>query len=862
MVAKGRTMRKLFVFIFFSLPWIVWAQKEPPSRVTIDLKNISLEEALTILAITYSVEFSYSDDIVPTHEIVNLSIHDEHLPSVLDNLLQKFNVAYKIVNKRVLLKRSQRVLFQTIRGTVLDQVTNEPLPGASIIIVKSVPLIGTPSDSLGKFKINNVPIGRVTVSVSCVGYNTRTVDNVLIGSGKELVLDLKISESVIAMNELVVTAQKDDAIPGDGVALTSSKSFSVEETKRYAGSMGDPARMVTAFAGVTGASDESNALIIRGNSPRGVLWRIEGIEVPNPNHFTTEGASGGVVSVISTNMIETSDFITGAFPAQYGNSLSGVFDINLRKGNNQQYEHSIQAGLLGMEMSAEGPLSRAKSSSYLVNYRYSTLSILDKLGVDLNQAGQYKDYQDLSFNINCPAKGSGTFSLFGIGGKSRSDLTQEKAFDKNTSDLGILGLTYRNKISENSSLQGALSISGTQIAKDNEISGLNGGLLKVEESYSKSYMRASVSVKTRINPRYVLEGGLIHSLLDYNFYLRNRDPDNIPYQEIINFKERGNTSVTQGFLYARQYFFPALFGFYGMHFMNFALTNDRAWEPRLGLRWQPSETTSWSVAYGKHGRIENLQYYLARDHQAGGNEVQINKDLGFTRANHIVLTFEKALRMDHKIKLEAYYQRLYNAPVQLDPASLYSSINEDTGFITDTLVNKGSGRNYGVELSFDKSFSNNFYYLLNGSLYESKFTIAAQPERNTAYNGNYSVHLLAGKEFNCRQHKDRLGLNIKLTGAGGRRIVPIHEEKSKEEGRPVYIWERAFDEKLPDYFRADFQLVYKKNNPGYSIEWRLDIQNVTNHRNASYYYFNATEGSVRLKRQVGFLPLLSCRVDF
>ena len=850
------------MFIFFSLPWVAWAQKDAPARLTIDLKNISLEEALTILAITYSVQFSYSDDIVPTQEIVNLSIHDEPLTPVLDKLLLKFNVAYKIVNNRVLLKRSHRVLFQTIRGIVLDQVTGYPLAGASIVIVNSIPLLGTSTDSLGKFKINNIPVGRVTVSISCIGYNTRTVDNVLLGSGKELVLDLRLSESVMAMSELVVAAQKDEAIPGDGIALTSSKSFSVEETKRYAGSMGDPARMVTAFAGVTGASDESNALIIRGNSPRGVLWRIEGIEVPNPNHFTTEGASGGVVSVLSTNMIETSDFITGAFPPQYGNAMSGVFDINLRKGNNQQYEYSVQAGLLGMEISAEGPLSRAKSSSYLVNYRYSTLSILDKLNVDLNRAGQYKNYQDLSFNINCPARGSGTFSLFGIGGKSRSDLTLEKTFDKNISDLGILGLTYRNKISENSSLQSALSISGTQIAKDNEISGLSGGLLKVEENYSKSYIRASVSVKTRISPRYVLEGGLIHSLLDYNFYLRNRDPDNTPYQEIINFKERGNTSVTQGFLYARQYFSPALFGFYGIHFMNFALTDDRAWEPRLGLRWQVSETTSWSAAYGKHGRIENLQYYLARDHQAGGNEVQINKDLGFTRANHIVLTFEKELRMDHKIKLEGYYQKLYNAPVQLDPTSLYSSINEDTGFITDTLVNRGGGRNYGIELSFDKTFSNNFYYLLNGSLYESKFTIDDQPERNTAYNGNYSAHLLSGKEFHYKQGKHRVGLNIKLTRAGGRRIVPIHEEKSREEGKPVYIWERAFDEKLPDYFRADFQLVYKKNNPKYSIEWRLDIQNITNHRNASYYYFDATNGSVRIKEQVGFLPLLSCRVDF
>ncbi len=855
-------MKKVFLLFLYFIPFVAWTQTGSPKKVTIELSHISLEEALTILSISYGVEFLYSDDIVPTHEIVNLSIKDEQLPSALEKLLSAYNIGYKINNGRVLLRRSPVILTQTIRGHITDQITNATLPDVNVMVRNNVMQLGSSTDSAGRFKINNVPVGRVTVLISCMGYSTHIVDNVLLGTGKELVLEVNLSETIIAMSEVVVTGQKNEAIPGDGIALTSSKTFSVEDTKRYAGSMGDPARMVTAFAGVTSASDESNSLIVRGNSPRGMLWRIEGIEVPNPNHFTTEGASGGVVSILSTNMIETSDFLTGAFPAQYGNALAGVFDINLRNGNDQQNEYSVQAGLLGMEASAEGPLSKARSSSYLINYRYSTLSILDKLDFDLNEAGQYKNYQDLSFKVNYPTAHSGTFSLFGIGGKSRSDKTDNTLFDKNISDLGVLGLTYRRKINETSYLQGALSISGTQIAKDNEISGLSTGVLKVEESYSKSYMRASVLAKKRISTRYVIEGGVIHSLLEYDFYLRNRDPDNRPYQEIINFSERAKSSITQGFLYARQYFSPSLFGFYGMHLLSFALTKDHSWEPRLGLRWQPSELVSWSVAFGKHSRIENLQYYLARDHQIGGNEVQINKDLGFTRANHFVLTYEQAVFSDHHIKLETYYQKLYNAPVQLDPSSLYSSINEDTGFITDTLVNKGGGRNYGIEASIEKAFTNNFYYLFNASVYESKFTIDPQPERNTPYNGNYSVHFLAGKEFNINHRRDRLGLNLKVTKAGGRPYVPIDKEKSRQEARPVYVWEQAFNNKLPDYFRADFQIVYRKNNPRYSIEWRLDIQNFTDHRNASHYYFDATQEIVKLKKQIGFLPLLSCRVDF
>lgn len=848
--------------IYLFLSGFAWSQSILEKKVTIELPNITLEEAFTILSISYGVEFSYSDNVVPVQRIVNLSVKDEPLESAMNKLLAGLNIGYKISDNRVILKRSAIILTQNIRGRIRDAVTNGALPGVTILMQTQTNELGATTDSLGRFKISNVPLGRVNLTVSCIGYNTRSVTNILLGTGKELVLDLKMTESITAMNEVVITAQKHEAIPGDGVALTSSKSFSVEETKRYAGSMGDPARMVTAFAGVTAASDENNALIIRGNSPRGVLWRVDAIEVPNPNHFTNEGASGGVVSVLSPNMIEHSDFLTGAFPAQYGNAISGVFDINLRNGNNENNEYSLQAGLLGLEASAEGPFSNKHPSSYLINYRYSTLSILNKLGIELNDAGQYRDYQDISFKINHPTSRAGNFSLFGLGGKSRSDREVENISDISSSDLGVLALTYENKVGDHGAIRGALSWTGTQIKKDSEILELSSGPVQVEESYSKSYLRASISARRKMHTRFTLEGGVTLSLLDFNFYLRNRDPGNMPYQEIVNFIEEGNTTITQAYLFARHYLSPSLFAFYGAHFLTFALTQDRSFEPRAGLRWQPSENVSWSLASGKHSRIENLQYYLGRDHQVGGNEVQINKSLGFTRANHFVLSYEQIFSSRHRLKIEPYYQSLYNAPVQLDPSTLYSSINEDTGFITDTLINSGKGRNYGIELSIEKSFSDQFYYLLNTSLYESKFSVGEMSERNTSYNGNYSIHGLAGKEFDVNRRRDRFGLNLKVTYAGGRPYVPIDLEKSIADGRTVYLWENAFEEKLPSYFRMDFQVVYRKNNPRYSMEWRLDIQNITDHRNASHYFFDSDSDVITLKKQVGFIPLLSCRVDF
>ncbi len=305
-------------------------------RVTLMLTDISLEKALTVLSISYDVTFSYSDDIVPSERIVSLSVQNEQLDAALDKLLAPLAIEYKISKHRIILRQARNKPVQTIRGTVKDEVTGTPIPGVSVMLEGSTPLMGSMSDENGKFRIDNVPVGRVTLTSSSVGFDSFKRPDILLTTGKEFVIDIRLQEAITSMEEVVVVARRNDGIPGNGMAVTSGRSFNVEDTKRYAGSLGDPARMATAFAGVTGASDECNSLIVRGNSPRGVLWRVEGIEIPNPNHFTTEGASSGVIGILSPNMIETSDFLTGAFPAQYGNALSAVFDIHLRNGNNQK----------------------------------------------------------------------------------------------------------------------------------------------------------------------------------------------------------------------------------------------------------------------------------------------------------------------------------------------------------------------------------------------------------------------------------------------------------------------------------------------------------------------------------------------
>jgi hypothetical protein len=829
-------------------------------RVTLKLENITLEEALTVLAISYGVPFSYSDDLVPLQSKVSLDVEEESLKDVLKTLLDPMSLEYKFVRNRIVIRYPSSALVQTVRGIVLDQDTQMPLPGASIQIADTQ--LGAIADEHGRFRLENVPIGRITLQAGSIGYMSRQYPYFLLGTGKELVVDIRLEEAITTMNAVVVTSggsfstrvKHDDAV-------TSSHSFSPEETQRFAGNLADPARTAASVAGVTSASDENNSLIVRGNSPRGVLWRVEGIEVPNPNHFTSEGSSSGVISILSPNIIGSTNFLTGAFPANFGNALSAVFDVSLREGNNEKREHSLQVGTLGLEASTEGPLLRKTGGAYLFNYRYSTLSLLDKAGFELNDATHYKNYQDFSFHISLPSERS-SLNVFGIGGESVSDKNQDNVQDMNGSSVGIAGITYKYRFNDNLKIATTLSWSGTDIDRVHEVSGLEAGPIRLEEGYRKSYVRGSIAIDNRVSEKISLVSGVIGSSLNYDFQMLNQDPTNATYNTIVNFAEKDKTMTWQAYTRAKHQLTKNISAFYGFHFLHFNLSKDVSFEPRASIWWKRNERSSFALAYGRHSRIENLQYYLARDHQAGGNEVQINKDLAFTRAHHVVGTYHRKWTNEPALTTEIYYQRLENVPVQASPSALYASINEDTGFITDTLVNEGNGENYGWEISLERGLENHFYYVVNGSLFQSRLEIGDQPWRNTAYNGNYSLHLLAGKEFLVGKRRQRLSINVKYTNAGGRRYVPIDLQRSRSAETQVYNWQAAFDPKLPHYWRMDFQIGYRLNKPTWEIEWKIDVQNILDHRNAAYYYYDVKTESIKLKRQIGVLPLITCKVTF
>jgi len=749
-------------------------------------------------------------------------------------------------------------LHQSLRGKVIDRDSKTPLIGVNLVIKDSNPAIGAVTDHEGNFKFEKLPIGRHSIQAFYIGYEPGMVNNLLVNAGKELVVTIELAESVEELEEIVVKSDKQKGDVINEMATVSARSFSVEETKRYAGSYNDPARMAASYAGVTGDPSGNNDIVIRGNSPRGLLWRLEGIEIPNPNHFADEGATGGPIGILNSNMLRNSDFFTGAFPAEYGNAYSGVFDINLRKGNNENREYSFMAGLLGLDCSIEGPFVKGKKASYLLNYRYSTLAMLN--GVGINIAGDaVPDFQDLSFNINLPTKKAGMFSIFGIGGLSRS---VEEDFDyKNDfkAGMGVVGLTHTYFIDNNTFIKSTLAATGSM--NDWSYFELNNNVFVNEgnEDFTHKTIKASVTLNRKFNARNTLKTGLIYSNLNFDLRSEDYNYDLNEMQTIVS--QKGSTDLIQGFATWKHRLGANFTVLGGLHYMHFKLNDNYSIEPRAGFNWQAGLKHTFSGGFGIHSKVESITSYFANTNHGSDILEYGNKNLDLSKARHYVLGYQYRITPNLIFKTELYYQDLFNIPVSKDTLDSFSALNYSSGYTDRLMTSKGTGYNYGAEITLEKYFSNNYYFMLTSSLFESKYKGSDNVLRNTKYNGNYVFNLLGGKEFKLRKNKT-LGFSIRASWAGGLRYTPIDLEQSIIDQETVRDSDKTFIPKRDDFVRIDFKIRYRKNKKKTTRQWEIDIQNVTNNLNVAGDYFHTGSQSIKTWTQLGLIPVLSYRIEF
>lgn len=764
---------------------------------------------------------------------------------------------------------------QVIRGVVLDRDSKMPLIGARVLLLNTDPLLGAATDLNGNFRIESVPVGRYTIKVTFTGYEPFLLPEVLVGAGKEVQLTLELTESISQLTEVVVTTNQGKGDPINEMAGTSVRSFTVDEASRFSGSFnGDVARIAQSYAGVSG-SGISNELVIRGNSSKGLLWRLEGIEVPNLNHLASNGSSGGGLSILSVNMIKNSDFYTGAFPAEYGNALSGVFDVRMRTGNDEKREYSVQAGFMGLEANMEGPFSRKSKASYLINYRYSTTGIFDLVGLDVGGTA-LPLFHDLTFKFNFPTKKAGVFTWFGIGGYSRvavpalRDSADWKHHDDryeqmSVSNMMASGLMHKYFLGTRAYLSSYIAFTGSELG--NKLDSLDDqyAFQPVQRAaFIETALRISTMLNVKINAKNTLRIGGIASRLGFN--LKSEDL----VKNLVYLASDGATVLLQGFAQWKHRFNDQLTLNAGFHLTHFGLTKTTLVDPRFSLQWNMAPRHTLTLGAGKHNRLEPLTFYFAEIQQPDGSYTTPNQNLRPTQAIHTVLGYDFQVTETVRFRIETYFQWLYDIPVENDSASGFSALNYNVAFLSTIdndagvpFVNRGTGTNYGVELTLERFFERNYYFLITGSLYESKYKALDGVERNTRFNNKFICNLIAGKEFPVGKSKTNAFVtDLKLVWSGGVPLTPIDLNASIAANTTVYVLDQRYALKAPDYFRLDFKVGFRKNGKQSSHYFFLDIQNLTNQQNVFGQYFDAEEQKVQTIYQLGLIPIFNYRVQF
>jgi hypothetical protein len=875
---KEKRKKKSFFLLVLFMGTLCLQASAQELTISISMKNVSLHEILLEIKKQSGKNLAYNNNLIEKYRDETIELKDATFEEAIKKALEGKGLQYKIVDDVFVIEPADekqktdqpKGLNQTIKGTVYDAGTNIPLIGATVVIVQSDPFNGSTTDIDGNYKITNVPIGRQAVEVSYIGYKKRRIDNIMVLSAKENVLDIGLEESVEKLDEVKITANnKNDAI--NDMAAVSARSFTIEETERFAGSLGDPARMATNYAGVFTAGDQRNDIIIRGNSPSGLLWQLEDIPIPSPNHFDVNGTTGGPVSMLNNNLLARSDFFTSAFPSEYGNATSGVFDLKMRNGNYEKHEFLLQCGMNGFEAGAEGPVSRKNKSSYIINARYSMLGLLQNL---LWVEGM-PQYQDASFKLNFPLK-SGRLSVFGIGGTSlyteyeddtiRSDHSNEYATKNSAgSKTFIAGINYLHIINQGTSIKTAIAYSsrGPHEVVDSTLN--EKSYLHLDDNDFKQTNLTLISKLTKkFNAMNIVTIGFI--IQDISFKANRMTSyyeDSLLMGKPYSLSKK-NLILSQGYVQTKHNFTDQLSLNAGVNILWFQYNNTSAIDPRLGLSWQFADKQGIGLGYGLHSQMQPVNVYFIQSKtgiDADGRQVYTdlgnNKNLDFTRSHQFAVSHNYSFNPNLRLKTEVYYQYLFNVPVKYSKG-YFSMINTGAAQSVpeeDSLVNKGHGKNYGIEFTFEKFLSRNYYFLITSSLFNSLYQGADKKWRNTAYNGHYVFNVLGGYEFELKENV-LLNLNLRTVYAGGRRIIPFDYEKSKEENDTHYLYDQAYEKQVKNYFRVDFRMGVIFQRKRTTHELAIDISNITNRKNVSREKYNKTY------YQQGIFPMGLYRLNF
>lgn len=759
--------------------------------------------------------------------------------------------------------------FQTVKGTVLEIFTETPIEGVEIKILKEgVAIKSAVSNAAGNFKITNIEIGTYDVLFRHINYEAFISPGVEISVSKEIVLDVDMALSSVSLSEIEVTPPKLRGKPVNEMATTSSYSIQADDAKRIAGGLDDPIRVAGTLPGVTSATGFSeNFISIRGNSPRALKYMMEGIELPNPTHFARIGSAGGTFTLFSLQLLDKSDFYTGAFSAEYGNALGGVFDAKFRKGNSEKYEHIIQAGVLGLDIASEGPLSKNKKASYAFNYRYGLVGLARLIGYPTQPV-----YQDFSFTLNFPLNNRSNLKLFAIGGTSLRDRNAEtdstlweESIDRTNlvlkSEMGTLGAVYKYFLTDRTVFKATAAASYTnQIDNKQYVNDDYSVIDQRKNEYSSLPLSIAASIKHKFSKHHFHVTG-------FNFVNTFHDWRSSRYlfrtQSFVTpFNGSGVSNEFKAYTLSKFFLSDQWAVNAGLHYTSYDVNAGQAIEPRVSIDYRINDKHALSASYGMHSQIEHFATYWFTDRSNEAN-LHPNRSLGFARSNHYILGYKGKVWTNHSLRIEAYYQDLYDIPV--DPFGSFSMINMTELNQIRLLNNNGTGQNYGIDIGFERYTENGLYYILNGSLFRSFYRGGDGVQRSTAYDNMYNVKILIGKEYKLKEKDGKykaFAWNTNLASLGGQPYTPVDLDASELEQETIYNESIAFTKRDKPLVILDFTFSYKINSEKRRSVWSIQIKNLFSNGNAIYReYDTVTKREVTIPSSSIF-PVVSYRLEF
>ena len=784
------------------------------------------------------------------------------------------------LNIVTLLSQSDELQKQTIRGFVVDRTTENGIASAFIELLNHSPRITAVAGEDGSFELKNVPVGYQRIRVELNGYY-ETVHSELIVAGKQALVTIPLDEEV--SNALVTVEANRSKTKNQGrfrnekmettdeMNAVSARSFNIELVTKYVGGLGDPARIVTNFPGMFNIDDSQNYIVSRGNSPYGMQWMVEGVPVENPHHFATMGNTGAIFQLLNNNLLDNSDFINGALAAQYSNVYSGIFDVNLRKGNNNRFQFLGQISSMGAEFMAEGPFKKG-GASFVVSVRAGVLDILQQIGLDVG-SNAAPHYYDLNFKIDIPTKQAGHFSVFGIGGLSdvailgadadTSDIAAEAGIDLYVNaNFGLLGAKHQKYFDKQTSLTTTLSylVEDYKSLRDTIYPDTTLPYFRVK-NFRQRVGLASILNK-KFTSKFSLRAGVhgyLHFIDIWDRWLRRNEHNSFVDEMIL---------MTGGFVQG-QYKFSARFAItLGVQGMYFSL-NKNSWavEPRLAINWYVGKRHKLSLGYGWHSKIQSFTLLFYSPLDSNGVYDYGNRELGPTRSHHAVLSYDAYLAKYWGLKANVYAQYNNNVAVQEQPSSI-SVANHGAFSLYPELTDwetTGETFGYGVELSIEKFFSHGYYGLVSGSYQRAFYRGSDMIWRNSAFDVQYIASALMGKEFKIGKKKRNVFyIDVRFNMHGGLPYTPIDLEASRLAGEEVLQQDLAYSERLGMYKRIDVRIGARFNQRKRRVSHHIYIEalNAAAFKNDLEVRYNPNTGQIVRAKQFGFIPNLFYQVRF